>query len=135
MPPNQLRASSGPWLLLHPAVRSECSHCHPVMGVVLDQRGRGPSAGVPRPADRSDNGEPQHRHQRQPPAGVLHQGRRRLDVFMSPFCLRCTLRIRLRQRGIEAQGHRQGLSSGTFLHRPTTHSSTPLTRPPMETLQ
>ena len=67
-------------LLPDPALHPEPARRHPVVGVVLDQRGRESGARVYRSADGPHVHDAVHWRQRVASARQLRQGHRRLDV-------------------------------------------------------
>ena len=61
-------------LLPDPGLRAVDPDRDPVVGVVLDQRGREPGARVHRPADRADHDDHEQRRPVLPTPRLLHQG-------------------------------------------------------------
>ena len=100
LPGNTVRPPTGLRVLPDPGLRTKHARRHPILGILLDQRRGVPSPCLHRSAHRPHDDDPEHRRQRRPTQGLLHQGHRRLDVHVFDLRVHRPARVRRRQRAI-----------------------------------
>ena len=89
----EFRPEAGSGLLPHTSLRPERTHRHPVVGLLLDQRGRLAGSGLHRAPDRAHDHHDEQRGEIDPAEGVLHQSNRRVDDCLPGVRLYLAYRI------------------------------------------
>ena len=90
----EFRPEAGSGLLPHTSLRPERAYRHPIVGLLLDQRGRFAGSGLHRAPDRAHDHHDEQRGEIDPAEGVLHQSNRRVDDCLSGVRLHLANRVR-----------------------------------------